>query len=57
MDIAALSLINSQMNVQNDASILVLKKAMDTAELSSQTMISDLVPPSPHVGNSIDIKV
>ncbi|GBG58303.1 hypothetical protein SPFL3102_02025 [Sporomusaceae bacterium FL31] len=57
MDIAALSLINSQMNVQNDASILVLKKAMDTAELNSQTMISDLVPPSPHVGNSIDIKV
>jgi hypothetical protein len=57
MDIAAVSIFHSQMQVQNDASLLVLKKAMDTAEASSQTMISDLLPPSPHLGNRLDIKI
>lgn len=57
MDIAALSVMNSQAQVQNNAGILLLKKAMDTSETSSQQMIDMLVPPSPSIGTQIDIAV
>ena len=62
MDIAALSLVNSQANIQNQASILVLRKAMDTASQQGQDTVNMLstaaVPPSlPNLGNNIDISV
>ena len=62
MDIAALSLVNSQANIQNQASILVLRKAMDTSSQQGQDTVNMLstaaVPPSlPNLGNNIDISV
>ncbi|MEG6585310.1 YjfB family protein [Dendrosporobacter sp. 1207_IL3150] len=57
MDIAALSIINSQTEVQNTASVLILKKAMETAETNNISLINDLLPPSPTLGAKVDIKV
>lgn len=56
MDIAALSIANSQSQVQVNAGILLLKKAMDTAEASQQAMLNVLVPPSPGLGATVDLK-
>ena len=61
MDIAALATTASQARVNNQASILVMKKAMDTASDQSQgllALMSTSSTPSislPHLGNNIDI--
>lgn len=57
MDIAALSIMNAQTQVQSNAGILLLKKAIDTSETNSQQMIDMLVPPSASVGTQIDITI
>ncbi|EGO64993.1 YjfB family protein [Acetonema longum] len=56
MDIAALSTVNSQAQVQGNAGILLLKKALDTTEASQQAMLNILVPPSPSLGSAVDVK-
>ncbi|QDR82835.1 YjfB family protein [Sporomusa termitida] len=62
MDIAALSSAASQMNVSNQASILVMKKVMDAASAQNQGLLELLpataarISPS-HLGNSINISV
>lgn len=61
MDIAALAVLNSQAIMQNQASLLVMKKALDISEQSSQGMIQMVsaspAPVLPHLGNSVDIKI
>lgn len=60
MDIAALSTASSQMNLVNQANILVLKQAMDAAASQNQDLLNLLPEPSArlspsHLGNKIDI--
>lgn len=62
MDIAALATTASQTRINNQASILVMKKAMDTASDQSQGLLAlmSTATPSislPHLGNNIDISV
>jgi len=57
MDRATMALINSQTQLQSTVGVLVLKKAIDSSEISSQIMLDSLVPPSPNVGVNIDIQV
>ncbi len=67
MDIAALSIIMNQARLKQDAGILVLKKAMDTAKQSGSLVnqMLDKVNEGhtatqgklPHLGNNIDIFV
>lgn len=57
MDIAALSMALSQMNVRQEATVSVMKKSMDQAESSGQDIIKMLEQSvQPHIGGSIDIK-
>ncbi len=57
MDIAALSMSLSQMNVRQEASVLVTKKAMDQAETNSANVVKMLEQSvQPHIGSSIDLK-
>ncbi|MBU9672622.1 YjfB family protein [Planococcus sp. CP5-4] len=57
MDIAALSMSLSQMNVRQEASVLVTKKAMDQAEANSASVVKMLEQSvQPHIGSSIDLK-
>jgi hypothetical protein len=60
VDIAALSIMSSQNNVQNQASILMMRKILDTTQQNGQATIDLLASASPklspdHLGNSIDI--
>ncbi|WP_132995187.1 YjfB family protein [Sporanaerobacter acetigenes] len=58
MDIAALSMGLSQMKVAQEASVSVLKMAMDTAKgqsLDLAKMLEQSV--NPHVGGNIDISI
>lgn len=62
MDIAALATTASQARVNSQASILVMKKVMDTASDQSQGLLAlmSTSAPSislPHLGNNIDISV
>lgn len=62
MDIAALSIISSQASAQNDASIMILRKAMDTMEQNGQGLVNLInasapVISPPHLGQSIDISI
>jgi hypothetical protein len=62
MDIAALATGMSQGQLLTNASILVMKKVMDTTTEQSQDLIqlmSALAAPAspPHLGNNIDISV
>lgn len=65
MDIAALSMSLSQMKVAQEASVSVMKMAMDVAkeqsidlakmlETTTQTMEQSV---NPHIGKNIDIKI
>ncbi|MPN59532.1 hypothetical protein SDC9_207253 [bioreactor metagenome] len=60
MDIAALSIVSTQASAQNAASIMVLKKSMDTLEQNGQGLVNlinasaPIISP-PHLGKSIDI--
>lgn len=57
MDIAALSMSLSQMNVRQEASVLVTKKAMDQAETNSANVVKMLEQSvQPHIGGSVDLK-
>ena len=57
MDIAALSMALSQMNVRQEASVLVTKKAMDLAETNSASVVKMLEQTvQPHIGGSLDLK-
>jgi hypothetical protein len=60
VDIAALSIMSSQNNVQNQASILMMRKILDTTQQNGQATIDLLASASPklspdHLGHSIDI--
>jgi len=65
MDIAALSIIKSQSQVQQNASIAILKKVLDTAKEGggmSNKMLgaanSTAAPANlPHLGNNLDTRV
>lgn len=57
MDIAALSIALSQMNVRQEASILVMKKSMDQAEVNGESVVKMLKQSvQPHLGGSVDLK-
>ena len=57
MDIAALSMSLSHMNVRQEASVLVTKKVMDQAETNSASVVKMLKQSvQPHIGGSIDLK-
>ncbi|MFK8795500.1 YjfB family protein [Planococcus plakortidis] len=57
MDIAALSMALSQMNVRQEASVLVTKKAKDEVETNGASVVKMLEQSvQPHIGGSIDIK-
>jgi len=56
MDIAAISVTNSLGTIQNSVGIRVMKMAMDLEKTSSANLLSMLVPPSPNLGQNIDIK-
>ena len=58
MDIAKLSILMSQSQIKHQASLSVMKKTMDTAELQSEQMIRMLeMSVQPHLGGQIDMKV
>ena len=65
MDIAAISMGLSQMNLQQQASISVMKMAMDTARMQSVDMTEMLEVNTkvmeqsinPHIGGNIDIRL
>lgn len=62
MDIAALATMSSQIKVANQASILVLKQAMNASAQQADGLMQlmDVTAPSvspPNLGNNIDISV
>ena len=67
MDIAALSIIKNQMQIQQAAKVAVMKKAMDTAEQNGsfinqmvdkiQTVKNPDLSNLPHIGNNLDVYV
>jgi Putative motility protein len=58
MDISALSVIMNQSQVQQQASLSVMKMAINTAEQNS-TEFTKMLEQSvqPHLGSSIDLKL
>ena len=60
MDIAKVSIAMNQAHLQQQASLAVLKKAMNTAEMNANGLIEMLnqsvAIPHPYKGGSIDIK-
>ena len=63
MDIAGLSMALAQTNVQNDFSVAMLSKAMDTSETLGEGMVEMLDSAAmersvtPYIGGNIDISV
>lgn len=57
MDIPALSMISSQVSLQQTVGIAILKKTMDNMDTSAANLISSMVPPSTTIGTNIDISV
>lgn len=58
MDIAALSMALSQMNVRQEATVSVMKKSMDQAESTGDNVVKMLEQSvQPNVGRSIDLKI
>lgn len=58
MDIAALSTVMSQMKIQQEASIGVMKMAMDTTKQNTSEMVKTMeMSVNPHLGGSIDVKL
>lgn len=57
MDIGALSMVLSQSKVQQDASIAVMKKAMDAGEETANQMTEMMKNSAvdPNLGNHIDV--
>ncbi|QHJ69586.1 YjfB family protein [Planococcus halotolerans] len=57
MDIAALSMVLSQANVRQEATMSVMKKTMDQAESNGQNVVKMLEQSvQPHIGGSVDLK-
>lgn len=57
MDIAAMSMAMSQVNLQQQASIRVMDKVMDESGTQTDSMIKMLEQSvSPHLGSNIDFK-
>ena len=59
MDIAALSIVMNQSQLKQQASLAVVKKAMNTAEMNGSQLIEMLeksTPPHPHLGHKVDVK-
>ncbi|ANU09195.1 putative motility protein [Planococcus antarcticus DSM 14505] len=57
MDIAALSMAMSQMNVRTEANVSVMKKTIDQAETNGQEVVKMLEQSvQPHIGSRIDIR-
>ena len=58
MDIAKLSIMMSQSQLKQQASISVMKQTMDHAEMQSEQMIQMLQQSvQPHLGGNIDVRV
>ncbi len=60
MDIASMSISMSLANVQQQVSISMLKKSMDTQEASMQNLLSSMSPPvvqTPSYGSHIDVYI
>ena len=58
MDIAALSMALSQMNVRTEANVSIMKKTIDQAETNGQDVVKMLEQSvQPHIGSSFDIKI
>lgn len=60
MDIAGLSIALSQSKVQQEASVSILKKAMNVGEANAAQLLemmgSPTEAPHPHLGGKIDVK-
>ncbi|MBP0723695.1 YjfB family protein [Bacillus sp. RG28] len=56
MDIAAISINMNQSTLQQNVSIALTKKAMETAQQSANQMIQMLQAPHPTLGNTIDLQ-
>lgn len=57
MDIAALSMALSQMNIRQEATVSVMKKSMDQVESNGDSVVKMLEQSvQPHMGGSVDIK-
>ena len=57
MDIAALSMALSQMNVRTEANVSIMKKTIDQAETNGQDVVKMLEQSvRPHIGSRLDIK-
>ena len=57
MDIAALSMALSQMNVRTEANVSIVKKTIDQAETNGQDVVKMLEQSvQPHIGGRLDIK-
>ena len=65
MDIAALSMALSQMNVRQEASVSIMKKTMNQAESIGQGVVKMLQESSvsateqsvrPHIGSKLDLR-
>ncbi len=58
MDIAALSVVMAQGQVQQQASVQLAAKVMDTAEVNAQNLLKMMEQSvNPNVGQSIDVKL
>ena len=58
MDIAALSVVMAQGQVQQQASVSLAAKVMDTAEVNAQNLIQMMEQSvNPNLGQSIDLKL
>jgi len=57
MDIAKLSIMMSQSQLKHQASLSVMKKTMDIAEIQSEQMVRMLeMSVQPHLGGHVDVK-
>lgn len=57
MDIAALSMAMSQVNVRTEANVSIMKKTIDQAETNGQDVVKMLEQSvQPHVGAKLDIR-
>ncbi|MBD8014888.1 YjfB family protein [Planococcus wigleyi] len=57
MDVAALSMALSQMNVRTEANVLIMKKTINQAETNGQDVVKMLEQSvQPHIGSHLDIK-
>ncbi|MDQ0430650.1 YjfB family protein [Planomicrobium stackebrandtii] len=57
MDIAALSMAMSQMNVRTEANVSIMKKTIDQAETNGQDVVKMLEQSvQPHIGSRLDIR-